>query len=159
MIRDEKTRKITFHYTTSRFTFNHRQILKQNVVYLFKKEKLALNSLTYVFCDDRYLLKINQDFLKHDDLTDIITFTLSTNNAPVVGEIYISIERVKENARIFKVAFGQELARVVFHGALHLCGYRDKNKADKLAMRIKEEECLAYHSKTIGYVPRGTNKQ
>ena len=77
-------------------------------------------------CSDEYLLEINQAYLKHDDLTDIITFDLSDSPGVIKGEIYISVERVLDNALLFNTSFRDELARVVFHGALHLCGYKDK---------------------------------
>ena len=109
---------------------------------LFKKEKTKCASLSYIFCSDEYLLNINREFLMHDDYTDIITFDLSDRGDPVQGEIYISIQRVKDNAAEFKVPFKDELLRVMIHGALHLCGYKDKSKADKLDMRAKEEEYL-----------------
>lgn len=99
-------------------------------------------SLTYIFCNDAYLLEINQDFLNHDTYTDIITFDLSEMKNELVGEIYISIERVRENADKFHTPYKVELHRVIFHGALHLCGFKDKTKTDKEVMRRKEDLCL-----------------
>lgn len=99
--------------------------------------------LTYVFVDDATLLEMNQTHLQHDTLTDIITFDLSENAEEIIGEIYISVDRVKENAEKFKVNNSNELHRVIFHGALHLCGYKDKNKKDKEQMRAMENEWLA----------------
>lgn len=107
-----------------------------------KREKAHIRSLTYIFCSDSYLLKINQDYLKHDTYTDIITFDYSDGPA-LEGEIYISVERVKENAAKFKVEFENELARVMVHGLLHLAGYKDKGKAQKALMRKKEEAYLS----------------
>ncbi len=109
---------------------------------LFKKEGQGLNSLHYVFCSDEYLLNLNQEFLQHDTYTDIVTFELSDDPEVTEGEIYISIDRVKENARQFQVTEEYELHRVIFHGALHLCGYKDKSKKEELLMRKKEEENL-----------------
>ena len=101
-----------------------------------------LESLVYVFCQDSYLLTINQDYLKHKTLTDIITFDYSEGKQ-VEGEIYISLERVKENASKFEKSFEEELHRVMIHGVLHLLGYKDKTRAQKSVMRKKEEACLS----------------
>jgi len=105
--------------------------------------------LNYIFCTDEYLLTINQEYLKHDTLTDIITFDLSDGNGILTGEIYISTERVADNAALYGTTVAQELHRVIFHGALHLCGYKDKKDADKKLMRQKEDECMeAYKNET-----------
>lgn len=96
-------------------------------------------SLTYIFCSDEYLLGINRQFLRHDYYTDIISFNLAAKKAPVEGEIYISLDRVKDNARQLKLPFKQELHRVIFHGALHLCGYKDKLRKDITLMRKMED--------------------
>lgn len=98
--------------------------------------------LTYIFCTDEHLLQMNQQFLDHDTLTDIITFDLSDGRG-MEGEIYISAERVADNAAKYNVPVQQELHRVIFHGALHLCGFKDKKAADKKVMRQKEDECIA----------------
>lgn len=110
---------------------------------VIKSEGSTLDALSYVFCTDAFLLKINQDFLNHDTLTDIVTFDLSENEAAINGEIYISIDRVKENARLFHVDFDTELHRVIVHGVLHLLGYGDKSARAKALMRRKEEACLS----------------
>jgi len=101
-----------------------------------------MDSLAYIFCDDEYLLNINRRFLKHDYYTDIITFDLSEQVSYIVGEIYISIDRVNENAAIHRSAREQEINRVIFHGALHLCGYKDKTGKQKLIMKKKEDQYL-----------------
>lgn len=98
--------------------------------------------LTYIFCTDEALLAMNQQFLDHDTLTDIITFDLSENEQELTGEIYISIERVAENAGKFNTTYDRELHRVIFHGALHLCGFKDKTKKDAERMRAGEDACL-----------------
>ncbi len=98
--------------------------------------------LNYVFCSDDYLIQLNKQFLHHNTLTDIITFDLSENENIIKGEIYISTERIAENAKIFKVSFINELYRVIFHGALHLCGFGDKSKNEKEEMRRLENENL-----------------
>lgn len=104
--------------------------------------------LTYIFCNDDYLLEINKEFLNHDTLTDIITFDMSEEPETLDGEIYISIERVKENAAKFQVSYNQELHRIIFHGALHLCGFKDKKAADKEMMRTQEDLCLQQYFQT-----------
>lgn len=98
--------------------------------------------ISYIFCDDAYLLEKNQQFLNHDTLTDIITFDLSEKDTELVSEIYISIDRIGENAQKFEIAYQTELHRVIFHGALHLCGFKDKKKEDKALMTEMENDCL-----------------
>ena len=116
--------------------------LKSFIQKLIRKEGKKLGGLNYVFCSDKELLKINQDFLQHDYYTDIITFGLSEPNLPIEAEVYISIDRVKDNAKNLNLTFKNELLRVVFHGALHLCGYKDKKKSDIEQMRQKEDYYL-----------------
>ncbi len=106
-------------------------------------------SLNYIFCDDEYLLQMNQQYLDHNTLTDIITFDLSESKQALQGEIYISIERVKENAGKFEVPYHDELHRVIFHGALHLCGFKDKKAADQQIMRSNENSCLDLYRKAL----------
>jgi rRNA maturation RNase YbeY len=108
-----------------------------------KTEKKEIGDLTYVFCSDDYLLSLNQQFLKHNTLTDIITFDYSEGKNELSGEIYISIDRVADNAAKFKTDFQDELHRVMIHGVLHLVGYKDKKSAEKARMRKKEEACLS----------------
>jgi rRNA maturation RNase YbeY len=108
------------------------------------QENAAITELSYVFCSDRYLHKINIDFLNHDTLTDIITFDycpppLKNKHKIIIGEIYISIPRVKENSKKFNCSFDNELHRVIIHGFLHLCGYKDKSKLESKVMRAKED--------------------
>jgi probable rRNA maturation factor len=106
---------------------------------IFKKEGKALSNLTYVFCSDQYLLDINRRFLNHDYYTDIITFDISGPKEETEGEIYISIDRVKDNAKLLHQKYNKEMLRVIFHGALHLCGYKDKSKSQQQEMREKED--------------------
>jgi len=106
------------------------------------KEKHQLQELNFIFCSDDYLLKINQEYLKHDTYTDIITFDNSTEKGDIVGDIFISITRVKENAKTFQTSFQNELHRVMIHGTLHLLGYPDKKKEEKALMTEKENEYL-----------------
>ena len=103
--------------------------------------------INYVFCDDDYLLELNQEYLDHDTLTDIISFDYSIGNE-LHGDVFISLERVRENADEFNVSFLEELKRVMAHGILHYCGYKDKKKKDEFIMRQKEEEKMAmFHVK------------
>ena len=107
------------------------------------KEKFNIASLSYIFCNDSFLLDINQRFLNHNSLTDVITFDYSEKPAELAGEIYISIQRIGENAAKFNTTFDDELHRVMIHGALHLMGYLDKTPAAKALMRKKEEAYLS----------------
>lgn len=116
--------------------------LKSFLKDLFAKEGQGLKDLHYIFCSDTYLLEINKEFLQHDTYTDIVTFEMGEDPAITEGEIYISVDRVGENAEKFKVPVNQELHRVIFHGALHLCGFKDKSKSDNELMRKKEDEYL-----------------
>ena len=135
---------IQFHFLLP-VTFTQRTLVKEVIKDLFKKEKTRLAQLQYIFCSDEYLLEINKQHLKHNYFTDIITFDLSETPDAVTGEIYISIDRVKENAQTYKVSFKQELLRVIFHGALHLCGYKDKSEKDEALMRKAEDKYLQYY--------------
>lgn len=104
-----------------------------------ESEEKVLGELSYIFCDDEYLLEINQQYLDHDTLTDIISFDYTEGNI-VSGDIFISVERVRDNALDFKVDFEEELKRVIIHGVLHYCGYKDKSESDEQLMRFKEDE-------------------
>lgn len=119
-----------------------------NLVLSYRKSAKRAD-LTYIFCDDEYLLSINQQFLQHDTLTDIITFDLTESDSEVNAEIYISTDRVRENAIRYEAPYPHELHRVIFHGALHLCGYKDKKKADQQLMREMESRCLEKYKKEI----------
>ena len=130
---------INFNYQVPLPALKNRTRLKQHLALLCKKENKAIDVISFIFCSDDYLLGLNQQFLNHDTYTDIISFDYTEKGGPVKGEIYISIERVKENAMHFDTTFIYELHRVIFHGVLHLCGYKDKLKADQLVMRAKEE--------------------
>ena len=118
-------------------------LLKTFLSSIFAEEKIGFRSVSYIFCTDEYLLKLNQKYLNHDTLTDILTFTLSGSSLPIVSEIYISIERVKENARELNINYESELRRVMIHGILHLCGYEDLSAAEKSKMRLKEDYYLS----------------
>lgn len=136
---------VQFFFQQKIASLTGRTRLKQFLPGIFKKEKQELGNLTYIFCSDEELLAINKQFLQHDYYTDIITFNLAGKGEPVEGEIYISVDRVKDNALSLGTSFREELHRVIFHGALHLCGYKDKSKADIAMMRKKEDECLTLY--------------
>ncbi|HUC80519.1 MAG TPA: rRNA maturation RNase YbeY [Flavisolibacter sp.] len=142
---------IQFHFVVPPFHFPNRTALKQFLTKQFKGEGKEVEAINYIFCDDSYLLQINQQYLQHDTYTDIITFELSPKAHPLVSDIYISVERVKENAVSHRVSFKNELHRVIFHGALHLCGLTDKTKEQAATMRQREDEWLGKY-----LVPRGT---
>lgn len=132
---------VSFHFA-EKVNLSNRTDLKAFIITLFKKEKKKLGELSFVFCSDAYLLEINKQYLKHNYYTDIITFDLSVVPGLISGEIYISIDRVKDNAQNFNASFKEELHRVIFHGALHLCGYRDKTEAEEMLMRKMEDRYL-----------------
>lgn len=123
--------------------------LKFAVKSLINSENFKLGELAVVLCSDEYLLKVNQDFLKHDYYTDIVTFDYCEENV-INGDLIISLDRVRENSVKEKSSFEEELNRVIFHGVLHLCGYKDKSKKDIEMMRFKESYYLNL------YVPRET---
>jgi probable rRNA maturation factor len=106
------------------------------------RERKSLKEINYIFCSDEYLLKINQFYLNHSTLTDIVTFD-SSEKSCLAGDIFISIPRVIENAKKFEVSLKDELHRVMIHGVLHLMGYSDKSKAEKTKMRKKEDAYLS----------------
>ncbi|MEE9361909.1 MAG: rRNA maturation RNase YbeY [Cellulophaga sp.] len=108
---------------------------------VISKEAHELGEITFIFCTDEYLLKINQNYLKHDTYTDIITFDY-TENRTVSADVFISLDRVRENAVKFKITSDQEMLRVMVHGVLHLLGYKDKTTSDTEMMREKEEEMM-----------------
>ncbi|MBX2934714.1 MAG: rRNA maturation RNase YbeY [Ferruginibacter sp.] len=128
-------------------TLQNKLQLKKFIEKLFKYEKTALKSLSYIFCSDDYLLQVNKSFLKHNYYTDVITFNFNEPKNPVEGEVYISVDRIKENAKDLNTSFKKELHRVIFHAALHLCGYNDKKNREVILMRKKEDEYLEKYFK------------
>ncbi|CAN5536592.1 rRNA maturation RNase YbeY [soil metagenome] len=133
---------VQFFFIDVAVTLNERRRLKQFIKEIFIERKRSLIKLSVIFCSDDYLLTINKNFLQHDYYTDIITFNLSDNSLVIDGEIYISVDRVRENANINTVTITNELHRIIFHGVLHLCGFKDKSKTDKLLMTQKEDATL-----------------
>jgi rRNA maturation RNase YbeY len=123
--------------------------LKAFIEKAIKKEGLDIEALQYIFCSDKYILGINKSYLQHDYYTDIISFDLSETRGKLIGEVYISIDRVKDNAITHKTSFKEELLRVIFHGALHFCGYKDKKPSDIKKMRAQEDKWLKSYLKSI----------
>jgi rRNA maturation RNase YbeY len=124
-------------------TLSQRKKLKVFLVNLIETENRKISSISIIFCSNDYLLEINRTHLNHDYYTDIITFDLTPKKSVhLEAELYISTDRIKENAVKYNTTFQNELHRVIFHGLLHLCGYKDKNKMDQEIMRNKENEYL-----------------
>lgn len=136
---------IKFHFQAGRINLSERRRLKSFLARQLKREGKKIEAINYIFCTDAYLLQMNQHFLHHDTLTDIITFELSPKGQPLLSDIYISTERVKENSKTFGTTLQMELHRVIFHGALHLSGYKDKTKEQSQQMRQKEDEWLSLY--------------
>ena len=113
---------------------------------VIEAEGFDLETLNYIFCSDEYLLQMNQRYLNHDTYTDVITFDLSEEEGVIEGDIFISIDRVKDNAEQLQVSSTDELHRVMAHGLLHLLGYSDKTETDQQQMRQKEDYCLSLRS-------------
>lgn len=120
-----------------------RQWLKQQA----EREGYAVGDLNYIFCSDEHILQVNRDYLQHDYYTDVITFDQSEEAGKIEGDIFISVERVADNAAQLSVAVEQEMRRVLAHGFLHLCGYGDKTDEEVSQMRHKEDEWLAVFGK------------
>ncbi len=138
---------ISFNQADSKVTLSNRVALKSFIEKRMKKEGFSIETLTYVFCSDKYLLKMNKDFLSHNYYTDIISFDLSETPGNLIGEVYISVDRVKDNAKTHGTTLKEELHRVIFHGALHFCGYKDKKPADTIKMRQMEDAWLSAYMK------------
>jgi probable rRNA maturation factor len=138
---------VRFYYAdTKPIVLKNKKAVKSFILEIFSKEGKTIHKINYIFCSDHYLLEINQKYLNHDFFTDIITFDLTEEHG-IIGEIYISVDRVKENAVIHSFSFREELLRVLFHGAIHLCGYDDKKKSEITIMRKKEDYYLQLFKK------------
>ena len=143
-------KKILFSSHRIKFRFSQQRKISDWITSVVQQEDSAIEHLSFIFCSDNYLLGINRDFLQHDYYTDIITFGLGSKKL-LNGEIYISIDRIRENAKTFKVPVQEELHRVIIHGVLHLLGYSDKSPKQKRQMTDKENWCLS-----LRHVSRGT---
>ncbi|RAK23691.1 rRNA maturation RNase YbeY [Flavobacterium aquaticum] len=129
---------ISFNYETD-FELENEAQYEDWISRIIESEGFNEGEINYIFCDDEYLHKINVEYLDHDTLTDIISFDYSVGNV-LQGDIFVSVERVLDNANDFNVSFEEELKRVLSHGVLHYCGYKDKSPEDEALMRFKEEE-------------------
>ena len=132
---------VTFNYETS-FKLQGENLLEYWIDTIISEEGFSLGEINYIFCDDDYLHKLNVEYLQHDTLTDVISFD-NTLGKLISGDIYISIERVEDNAKDFKVPFLEELHRVMIHGVLHYIGYKDKTEEEKVKMRNAENKALS----------------
>lgn len=135
---------IEFNTTNNYYLINSNKVIDWITKVIILENK-TLGEINYIFCDDKYLHKINLDFLNHDTFTDIISFDYSSGNI-ISGDIYISTERVDENSKTFNNSFEDELARVIIHGILHYCGYKDKSEEEVVLMRQMEDKYLALRS-------------
>ena len=140
---------IFFNNADKGTSFRSRTQLKAFINKQCLKEGVQIETLQYVFCSDKFLLDINKKYLNHNFYTDIISFDLSDQKGRLIGDVYISIDRVKENAKSEGSLYIHELLRVIFHGALHFCGYKDKKPADSKLMRSMEDKWLKAYLKTI----------
>jgi len=137
-----KKTKVHFFSHDIRTGLKNTSRLKHFIESIFKQERQGLSSINYIFCSDKAILAINKKYLNHDFYTDVITFNLYPNNKSITAEVYISLERVRDNAKKLGVSIKSEFHRVLFHAALHLCGYNDKKKKDIEIMRKKEDSLL-----------------
>ncbi|MEM7109200.1 MAG: rRNA maturation RNase YbeY [Bacteroidota bacterium] len=135
--------KIYFHQEEVDFKLHNRKKLQQWISKIIFSEGRQLGQLNFIFCSDHYLHKINLQYLNHDSYTDIITFDQSEDSHSIEGDIFISVDRIKENAKLLNIPFQTELDRVMIHGVLHLLGNRDKTREERAVMRKKEEACLS----------------
>lgn len=133
--------QIYFFSEETSFHLENSSIHKKWLNFVASEENNGIDHLNYIFCSDDYLLKINKEHLNHNTFTDVITFEYAT--MPIEGDIFISVDRIKENASEFNVSFMNELNRVMVHGLLHLLGYKDKTKEDKIEMTSKEDHYLS----------------
>ena len=136
-----KESNISF-YSVGTFSLKTEAAVAACIKAIAAEESRKVGDITFVFCDDNYLLKINKEFLDHDTYTDIITFDYSVGNE-MISEVYVSTTRVEENAKKYKQTFENEIHRVIIHGVLHLCGYNDKTEEEKQIMRDKENHYLS----------------
>ena len=144
---------IYFHYLIKPFYFPQRELTKSFITSIFADFSKKIETVNYVFCTDKYLLTMNETHLKHNYYTDIITFDLSIDEL-IIADVFISVERAKENAASFKVTLISEIIRLLIHGALHLCGHKDKTVEDSHAMRTLENNYLSQF-----WVSRETDKE
>ncbi len=140
---------ISFFVEDVEFTLLQKRIISSWIRTTIHEEGFKLEQLNFIFCSDEYLLQVNRDYLDHDYYTDIITFSQAEDPAFIEGDIFISLDRVKENAGLYQVSVSQELKRVMIHGVLHLCGYTDASDEEKEIMRAQENLYLSRHPTPI----------
>ena len=128
-------------YSETDFNFQLEDQISKWISKIINSEGFEEGEISFIFCNDKYLHKLNVEFLNHDTLTDIISFDNSLGKQ-INGEIYLSVERIIENSNTFKATFENELHRVIIHGILHFCGFTDKSEEDAKTMRVKEDESL-----------------
>jgi probable rRNA maturation factor len=138
---------INFHYSSGNFYFPNRTGLKKFIAAYLRRQGRSIETVNIIFCTDKEILRVNRQFLNHDFYTDIITFELSEKNQALLADIFISTDRVRENSKAFQTSFNNELHRVIFHGFLHLLGFRDKTNKSTAEMRNKEAELLGLYFK------------
>ena len=141
-MQSQSSAKVHFFFEGVSFDLRNRKKLRRVIESIFRKEKKKLKSINYIFTTDKIIYRINKDYLGHDFFTDIITFLLSEIRKPIEAEIYISIDRIRENAVDHGTTYKNELRRVMIHGALHLCGYDDKKLMEKKEMTGQENYYL-----------------
>ena len=132
---------ISFAFQTT-CTLKNRTILKNWIKYTIEKNNKQIGEISYIFCSEEQLLEINKEFLNHDYYTDIITFDYSESDI-ISGDLFISIDRIKDNAKTLGISYQEELHRVIIHGILHLLGFKDKTDEESQNMRLLENECLS----------------
>jgi rRNA maturation RNase YbeY len=138
---DASEATVDFEVVDIEFTLTDTSVISLWIKSIIEKEQCTLSRLNFIFCNDSYLHQINMDYLEHDTFTDIITFPYAA--PPIIqGEIFISIDRIRENSTALKTSFQDELRRVIIHGVLHLCGYGDKKPKEKQLMTQKEDDAL-----------------
>ena len=135
-------KKIYFHELNISSSLLHKRDLKQFLLSVFEKEKKKITRVDIIFCKDKYLLSLNKKFLNHNYNTDTLSFLLSKTKEPIRGELYLSVDRIKVNARVFNIPYQNELLRVVIHSCLHLCGYLDSSKTAAKKMETLQEAYL-----------------
>jgi probable rRNA maturation factor len=133
---------IYYNNIDNKYTIREKRKINGWIKLCINEEGKKINTISFNLCSDEYILQLNNEALKHDYYTDIITFELNEKNEPIEGDIYISIDRVKDNAKSLKIPFITELQRVLIHGILHLCGYKDKSTKEEKQMREKENYYL-----------------
>jgi len=148
-----------FFSENKNFKISNKKEIRALLKKICKKENKKISFINYVFCSDNRLLEINKKYLNHTSLTDVVTFDFSTNKKNIEGDVYISIDRIKENAKKYKETFKKELLRIIIHGLLHLIGFLDKTKEEKNTMTLKENEYLSLYSKLKFHVEHKQQKK